>query len=131
MYWREASTLGRSSVPEKTGIPFAKAYDDLLQTDETAREFYAYFRAARRDPSTMAERHEQLRKRAEAERADESRGSDAECRLEGLAEDSAWREACRNSGRAADQVRTCHQSQDSEGARPDHSAGDSRGRRRG
>jgi hypothetical protein len=48
----------------ETGVPFAKAYDDLLQSDETAREFYADLRAARRDPSMMAERREQLRKAA-------------------------------------------------------------------
>ena len=73
----------------ETGVPFAKAYDDLLRTDETAREFYADLRAARRDPSIMAERREQLRKRAEADRREESWTSDAERRLDDLADEYA------------------------------------------
>jgi hypothetical protein len=73
----------------KTGIPFPQAFDDLLQNDETAREFYADLRATRRDPSIMAEQREQLRKRAEAEQGDEPFRSDAERRLDDLADEYA------------------------------------------
>jgi len=73
----------------ETGLPFAKAYDDLLQTDETAREFYADLHALRQNPSIMAEQREQLRKRAEAERRDEPCQSGEERELDDLAEERA------------------------------------------
>jgi hypothetical protein len=75
----------------ETGVPFAKAYDDLLQSDETAREFYADLRGARRDPSILAERREQVRKALSAERSSDAPDTAAERRLEELADEHAKR----------------------------------------
>jgi hypothetical protein len=73
----------------ETGQPLAKAYDDLLRNDEAARELYAERRKARRDPSIIAERREQLRKRAEGERGKEPVRSDVERTLDELADEHA------------------------------------------
>src|SRR5262249_6621252 len=48
-----------------------------------------------------------------------------------LRQNSAWSQACRHSGRAADQVRLGHQPQDREGARPRSPTNAARARRRG
>jgi hypothetical protein len=71
----------------ETGMSFAKAYDDLLLNDETARELYAKFRSARDDPSVLAKRREELCKSS----ADSVKPyiSDAERALNDLADEVA------------------------------------------
>jgi len=87
----------------ETGVPVEKAYDDLLQSDETAREFYADLRAIRRNLSIMAERREQLRKRAEAGRGQVPVRSHAERKLDELAEEQANRKG-KTKAEAYDEV---------------------------
>ena len=77
----------------ETGLPITQAYADLLQNDETAREFYADLRAARRDPSLLAEQRERVRKSLSADRGEERWGSEAERELDALAEEHAKRKS--------------------------------------
>jgi hypothetical protein len=71
-----------------TGLPFAKAYDDMLQNDAVAREFYVKIRTARRNPAVVAERGKELRKRVYRQRP-ELRVSDEEKKLDDLANEHA------------------------------------------
>jgi hypothetical protein len=59
----------------------------------------ADLRAARRNPSIMTERHERLRKRAEAERPDEPSKSDVERKLDELANNYAKGKSIRRTAR--------------------------------
>ncbi len=71
-----------------TGLPVAKAYAAMLETDESARELYADLRIARRDPSVIAKRTQEFRKALSASRA-EPCASDAERALDELADEYA------------------------------------------
>jgi len=73
----------------ETGQPLAKAYDDLLVKDEGARDIYAELRKARRDPSILAERREQVLKAGSADSRAERRDSEVERKLDELADEYA------------------------------------------
>ena len=70
-----------------TGLSFAKAYDDLLQNDEDARDLYAELRQVRSDPSLIAKRREAFRKSSIEEAAKPS--SEAERELDEMASECA------------------------------------------
>src|SRR5205807_5724647 len=70
---------------QESGTTVEKAFDEMVRTEPLAREFYADLRAARRDPSIMAKRYEEIRKTAPVEKP-AAWASDAERKLDELAE---------------------------------------------